>query len=186
MDWKELGKKIAGAAPLLGGIIAGPAGAGVGQVVNLVAGALGIEADHATPETIARQLETDPEALLKLRRLETDHAEQLARLALEQARIELADRADARAREIEITRTTGRRDHQLYILAWLVVLGFGGLCAVLMRWPVPEGSNQVVFMLFGSLASGFTLVLQYFFGSSRSSQDKTRLLSRNRDNATSK
>jgi hypothetical protein len=176
MDLKTLGAKIATAAPLLGGIIAGPAGAGVGQVINLVAGALGLETE-ATPEAIAQKLATDPEALLKLRQLETTHAEQLARIALEQARLELADRADARAREIEITRTTGRRDYQLYVLAWLVVLGFGGLCAILMRWPVPEGSSQVVYMLFGSLASGFTLVLQYFFGSSRSSQDKTQLLS---------
>jgi hypothetical protein len=185
MDWKELGGKIATAAPLLGGLIAGPAGAGVGQVVNLVAGALGLTPDQATPAAIAHQLQTDPEALLKLRELEQAHHEELARLALEQARMELADRADARAREIAITRTTGRRDYQLYVLAWLVVVGFGGLCAILMRYPVPEGSSQVVYMLFGSLASGFTLVLQYFFGSSRSSQDKTRLLTRNRDNETS-
>ena len=175
MDWKELGRKIAGAAPLLGGIIGGPAGAGVGQVVNLVAGALGMAPDTSA-DAIAQRLDMDPEALLKLRELESTHAEQLARIALEQARLELADRADARAREIEITRTTGRRDYQLYILAWLVVVGFGSLCGLLMRWTVPEGSNEVVFMLFGSLASGFTLVLQYFFGSSRSSQDKTQLL----------
>lgn len=181
MDLKTLGAKIATAAPLLGGIIAGPAGAGVGQVVNLVAGALGLETE-ATPEAIARQLETDPGALIKLRQLETTHAEQLARIALEQARLELADRADARAREIEITRSTGRRDYQLYILAWLVVLGFGGLCAILMHWSVPDGSSEVVFLLFGSLASGFTLVLQYFFGSSRSSQDKTQLLAKQRPN----
>jgi hypothetical protein len=180
MDWKEIGTKIAGAAPLLGGIIAGPAGAGVGQVVNLVAGALGLEPGETTPEAIARKLETDPEALLKLRHLETGHAEQLAKITLEQLRLQLADRADARAREIEITRTTGRRDYQLYILAWLVVLGFGTLCGLLMRWQVPAGSNEVVFMLFGSLASGFTLVLQYFFGSSRSSQDKTHLLAQQR------
>jgi hypothetical protein len=176
MDWKQIGAKIAGAAPILGGLIGGPAGAGVGQVVNLVAGALGIEPDQATPEAVAHQLESDPEALLKLRQLETTHAEELQRIALEQLRVELADRADARAREIAITRSTGQRDYQLYILAWLVVVGFGALCAVLMRYAVPEGSSQVVYMLFGSLASGFTLVLQYFFGSSRSSQDKTRLL----------
>lgn len=176
MNWKELGAKIASTAPLLGGIIAGPAGVGVGQVVNLVARALGLEADEATPEVIGQKLTPDPEALLKLRQLETDHAEQLAKITLEQLRIELSDRADARAREIEITRATGRRDYQLYILAWLVVLGFGSLCGLLMRWQVPAGSNEVVFILFGSLASGFTLVLQYFFGSSRSSQDKTHLL----------
>lgn len=185
MDWKELGSKIAGAAPLLGGILGGPAGAGVGQVVSLVAGALGMKPD-ASAADIAQRIEMDPEAILKLRELETTHTEQLAKIALEQARMELADRADARAREIAITQTTGRRDYQLYILAWLVVVGFGALCAVLMRYTVPEGSSQVVYMLFGSLASGFTLVLQYFFGSSRSSQDKTRLLTRNRDSETTK
>ena len=41
---------------------------------------------------------------------------------------------------------------------------------------LPQGSNDVVFMLFGALASGFGVVLQYFFGSSKSSSDKTKHL----------
>jgi len=45
-----------------------------------------------------------------------------------------------------------------------------------MRIKIPEGSNQVVFLLFGALATGFGQVLQYFFGSSKSSAEKTQLL----------
>ena len=45
-----------------------------------------------------------------------------------------------------------------------------------MNIPLPDGSSDVVFMLFGALVTGFGTVLQYFFGSSKSSTDKTSLL----------
>jgi hypothetical protein len=36
--------------------------------------------------------------------------------------------------------------------------------------------SQVVYLLFGGLVAGFTQVIAYFFGSSKSSSDKTKLL----------
>jgi hypothetical protein len=38
--------------------------------------------------------------------------------------------------------------------------------------------NGVVFMLFGSLASGFTGIIGYFFGSSRGTEQTTQLLAK--------
>ena len=73
---------------------------------------------------------------------------------------------------------TGAKEWNLYILAWIVVAGFFALCGILMKYKLPEGSNDVVFMLFGALSTGFGTVLTYFFGSSKSSGDKTKLMAR--------
>jgi len=179
-DWKDVAKVVSNVAPLLGTLIGGSAGGAIGTAVKLVASALGVGED---PEEVMQAIQTDPEALVKIKELELKHQEELAKLALErerlaaeQERARLQDLMSARQREIEVTRATGKRDVNLYVLAWTVVCGFFGLCFALMKVPIPEGANDVVFMLFGALAAGFGQVLQYFFGSSKSSAEKTLLL----------
>ena len=185
MDWKDVAKVVSTAAPLLGSLLGGPQGAAVGTAIKLIASALGVGPE---PDEVMEAIKTDPDALVKVKELELKHQEELAKLALEQAKLELkaelarlADVDSARRREVEVTRATGKRDVNLYVLAWTVVAGFFGLCFALMKVPLPEGSNDVVFMLFGTLATGFGMVLQYFFGSSKSSAEKTKLLVGRRD-----
>lgn len=76
MDWSALGKRVAQAAPILGGAI-GPGGAAVG---GLVASLFGVEND---PDAINQALDSDPEAAIKLRELENEHRRELIRLQLE-------------------------------------------------------------------------------------------------------
>jgi len=45
-----------------------------------------------------------------------------------------------------------------------------------MGGDAPAGSTQAIFMLLGGLVSSFTAVFAFFFGSSKSSQEKTALL----------
>ncbi len=63
-----------------------------------------------------------------------------------------------------------------YILAWFVVLGFYMLTYFLMIKPIPKDSNQVIFMLFGTISTGFGTVLGFFFGSSQSSGEKDEMI----------
>jgi hypothetical protein len=88
----------------------------------------------------------------------------------------LADRQSARDREIEITKATGKRDLNLYILAWVVVGGFLGLTGLLTFVTVPTENQGPVNQLYGALAMGFGAVIGYFFGSSQSSDLKTRIM----------
>jgi len=67
-----------------------------------------------------------------------------------------------------------------YILAWFVVLGFYILTYFLMVQPIPKDSNQVVFMLFGTISTGFGTVLGFFFGSSQSSGEKDEMIHRSK------
>ena len=169
MTFKDVASKIAQAAPLLGTVLGGPAGGAIGGVISAVASAFGLKPDDVKkdPQKLVKAIETDPEAALKLKQLEMEMQSELRKLALEQDRLRLQDVADARKRELAIVQRTGKKDINLYILAWTIVFGFFFLCGLLLYIPIPKESNQVVFMLFGALSAGFGQVLQYFFGSSR-------------------
>ena len=176
MEWKDVGSAVKKFAPLLGTAIAGPAGGAVGGIISLITSAFGIKDEDPDPGKLLEAITTDPDAAVKLRQIEADTKIELQKIVLEHDRMALADRADARTREVRIVQATGKKDYNLYFLAWSVIVGFFALCGILMNVPLPSGSSEVVFMLFGALATGFGTVLQYFFGSSKSSTDKTSLL----------
>lgn len=176
MNWKDVGAKIAKSAPVLGSLLGGPAGGALGGVVSLVASALGLETDEVTPDLVDNIITTDPQAMIKLKEIESKHKERLEELAIESDRAHLADVANARTREVEITRATGSRDINLYVLAWIVVGCFFLLVGVLMGVTLPEANIGPINQLFGAMATGFGMVLQYFFGSSKGSADKNNIM----------
>jgi hypothetical protein len=173
MDWKSLGKSIVKTgAPILGAAVGGPIGGAAAGA--LVAGIFGTNPDD--PAAIAQAIAADPQAAVRLKELELTHKVQLEALILEETKAHLADRQDARAREVAVTQATGKKDSAPYILAGVVVTGFFVLCAVLMYVPIPDGQGSAVLLLFGGLVSGFSTVLAYFFGSSKGSAEKNALL----------
>lgn len=103
MDWSDVGDIVAEAAPLIGGILGGPAGAAVG---SMVASAFGAEPN---PDAVAAAVQGDPEAALKLRRLEQEHIRELERMHLEAETSRLAQinktmRAEAAANDPYVRR----------------------------------------------------------------------------------
>lgn len=175
MEWKTVGEAVKKYAPMLGTLVAGPAGGAAGGAVSLLLGALGLEGD-ATPDAAMAAIQADPAMALKLKELEMKHQETLAGLVLQAEQAHLADRQSARDREVEITKATGKRDLNLYILAWVVVGGFLGLTGLLTFVTVPTENQGPVNQLYGALAMGFGAVIGYFFGSSQSSDLKTRIM----------
>jgi hypothetical protein len=165
---KDTLAKIANAAPLLGSIL-GPGGAVAGTAIKVIASALGVEEQ---PAAIEAEIQANPEALLKLKELEANHKIEWEKLAIEGERLRLTDVQSARQRQIDTEKSTGKRDINLYILAWVIVAGFFILLFLLMKVAIPADQNGVIFMLFGALSTGFGQVLQYFFGSSKGSADK--------------
>ena len=172
MEWKDVISAISKAAPLIGSLF-GPAGTAIGAVagtgLTIAARALGVE---PTETAVTQAIATDPQAALKLAQYEMEHKIELQKLELRVIELGYADVSDARNTEGKRTTATGKPDYNLYILAWTIILGFFILMGFLLKWPVPEDQNGVIFMLFGALATGFGQVLQYFFGSSKSSADK--------------
>lgn len=175
MDWKEIGLKVASYAPILGTLL-GPGGTAAGAVIKLIANTLGVE---EKPEAVASAIENNPDALLKLKELEFTHKVELEKLLLERDRLDMQDKASARAREIETTKTTGKRDGNLFALAWLGVIGYLALIVYLIGWGVPKMTAEMALMvgnLIGIVGAKYSSIYDYFFGSSRGSSDKTDLL----------
>jgi len=170
MDWKTVGKSFLNAGlPILGTIFGGPLGGIAGKTAAaLISSKLGIDEEDLTPDKYMEIL-GNPDMLAKLKEIELNHDLALETLVYE-------DRKSARQREVAITQATGTRDINLYIMAWILFAGFFGLLAILMFHSLPADQSGVVYMLFGSLATGFGSVVTYFFGSSKSSKEKTELL----------
>ena len=84
MDWKDLKGIVGKAAPLLGTLLGGPAGAAVG---SLVASVLGVDNE---PDEVKKALEADPSLLLKLREAEMQQQTDLQRMMVESETQQLA------------------------------------------------------------------------------------------------
>ena len=84
MDWGKVGQAVADAAPLLGGVLLGPAGAVGGK---LIAAALGTKED---PDAVAAAIQADPNALVKIKQIEADNALALQQVTLQAETARLA------------------------------------------------------------------------------------------------
>jgi hypothetical protein len=181
MDWKDVAKKVSEFAPLLGTVIGGPAGTAAGGAIALLCSALGIKDEDADPQRVLEAIMADPQSSMKLREVEYRHQEKLQELSLASDGQVLYDRQSARASATEQVKATGTRDVAMYGLAAVIVVGFFLLTVVMMVRPLPAGSTEAVFLLFGALSGAFGSVVAYFFGSSKGSSDKTALLAARKD-----
>ena len=164
MKWSDIGKTVAEFAPMLGGLVGGPAGAGVG---SLIASAFGVE---NKPDAIAEAIKADPQAAVKLRQIELENKTELERLALETTKSELLDKQDARA----------NHKHSLMpsALSMLLSLAVAGIIYMLFYTEPPEGSKDVLFMVLGVVIKEWGGSMQYWFGTTRSSADKSKVMRR--------
>lgn len=63
-----------------------------------------------------------------------------------------------------------------YGLAALIAIGLFWVVYLLIIRPAPEQNKDALLILLGVLASSFTGVVGYFFGSSKGSADKTDIM----------
>lgn len=66
-----------------------------------------------------------------------------------------------------------------YILAWFLGAGFFTLIVLLIFFDIRDGSKEIVYTLLGSFGTAFGMAMNYFFGSSEGSKEKTKLLRNN-------
>ena len=166
---KDIGNQVAKVAPLLGGALAGPAGAGIGA---LIAAALG--SDNHSPELLA-QLITSPDALVKLKQLELEHQSHLQRLALvaaeRQLHDETNDRISARERESALAKA-GIQDKTSATLAYTLTLGLFIALAGAFGLSIPQGNQQLVLDIISSITTVWVGAMAYYHGSSMSAHLK--------------
>lgn len=158
-----LASLLKGISPGLATVVAGPLG---GMAVKAIADKLGV-AD--TVEAVTAAVKEDPDAALKL-----------AEIDLKQFELESKDRDSARGREVGLAAAGGSRLAQLVmpILAVGTVALTYLFVGILLFKTVPTEQQQLIIFALGFMTASAQQVLSYYFGSSKSSQDKTVALTK--------
>jgi hypothetical protein len=162
-NWKEL---LGVVAPVIGTAIGGPFGALAGTAVKV---ALGLPED-TDEQTMAKAMEkATPDQLLALKNAEQQFKLDMEKLGVDKDRIEAADRASAREREINL------KDHTPAVLAGGVTCGFFGILTFMCGWQVPDENLQMLNIMLGSLGAAWISIVSYYFGTSAGSREKNRM-----------
>lgn len=190
--FQKIGDAVTDYAPGIAGILALVPGIGTVPAAALGAVAalgktLGL-GTQAKPEEVLATIQSMPDSELKLKFVQAEQAFQVALRDkdIEELRIELADIQNARSRQIEHEKVTGKSDVNLYILSWVIVIGFLMVIVVMLFVDIPEDQTNVLFALLGTLGAGFMLVLQYFYGTNKSSEKKTNMIYNSTPNMSKK
>lgn len=178
--WDNIKELIGTSAPVIGTLLGGPAGGAVGGLISKV-----LRVDN-TPEAIELALMNNPDALLKIKELETSKELAILQAELERKRIDvgsvidnrkldnekdqmfLSDKQSARSRQTDSEKATGKVDVALYVIAGVIVVAFfvSILALIFITLDKQSGTYELLLMLFGALTTKFGTVVDYFFGSS--------------------
>jgi hypothetical protein len=152
---------LKGIAPAVATAVSGPLG---GLAVSALADKFGV-ADSV--DAVAKAIAGDPEAATKL-----------AELDLRQFQAESADRDSARQRESAVAAAGGSSLAQMVVP--ILALGTVSLTfvfiGILLFKVIDTAQQQLVIFALGYATAAAQQVLSYYFGSSKSSQDKTTAL----------
>ena len=151
-------------APLIGTALGGPLG---GAAAAMIADKLGLK--DSTIETVTEALASNkltPDQIVSVKLAEVDFKKFLETNKIDLARLDTANTQGAR--DMQIATRSNTPD----ILAGIVVLGFFTILILMMMGKLTATDQQALLILLGSLSAGFGAVLNFFFGSSRGSQNK--------------
>lgn len=158
MEWLKV------VVPMLGTALGGPLG---GAAASFIAAKLGLSSD--TLETVTDVLSTNalsPEQIGALKQAELEFKRFLEQNKIDLAKLDVENTKSARDMQIAV------KSHTPDILAGIVVIGFFTILILMMLGLLTVSDQQALLILLGSLSAGFGAVLNFFFGSSRSSQNK--------------
>ena len=153
---------------MLGTALGGPFG---GIAAGFIAEKLGLEGktvDAVTKALTDNKMTADQVTAIRL--AEIDFTKFLAQNEITKDQLDTQNTVDARAIQIAVKSITPN------ILAVIIVTGFFGVLIAMMLGLLTVSDQQALPILLGSLSAGFGAVLNFFFGSSRGSQNKDVLL----------
>ncbi len=165
MDWKELVKSV---APVLGTALGGPFG---GMASRWLAGRL-LGDENAGESALEAAISTaSPDTFVRLRELDNEFRLEMKRIGLEEKQLEAGDRADARSLA-KVNMTPHMVISAIYVLAFALVLYvvFSG------ELTMTQMQERVMMYLLGILSAGLLQIMNFWFGSSSGSKEKTAKL----------
>lgn len=165
MDWSDLKGVVGKAAPIVGTLLGGPAGALVG---GLVSAALGTD---NTPDAVSAALIGNPDAIVKIQELQTNAKVQLQQLAVTAEANRLADVQSARARQ-----TANPNDKTPTYLAWGVSFGFFATLGLVMFAHLEGAAQNLLLVMTGTLQTAWVAIISYYFGSSKDNAGQMKMI----------
>lgn len=164
--WKDLVKTV---APLLGTALGGPMG---GMATKWLAGAL--LGDEDAGENALEQviLNASPDIMLKIKEMESNFKIKMKELGITEEQLHAKDRDSARKMAIQTTLLPQIIISIIFIIAFSSIL-YTVFNKVLV---MDETQKNIMIYLLGILSAGMIQVMNFWFGSSSGSKEKTAKL----------
>jgi len=166
-NWKSI---VSTVAPVLGVAVGGPFGAIASKAIQ---SALGVEDEEAA----IAEIRDNPDALLKLKAADGDFKLKIKELGIKESQLHAKDRDSAR----DLAKSKG-----IYFQAFLTSVFIGGYFGLFWLFFASSAPETVlndwqrgqVGVLIGVLTGAIPQLLAFWFGSSKSSSDKTHLMNK--------
>jgi hypothetical protein len=159
-DWKAI---VRGIAPTIATALGGPM---AGLATRALSEKLLGKPDGSEDEISAAIAGATPDQLLKIKELEQQFSKDMAELGLDLAKLEVQDRADARAMQVQT------HSRIMPSLAIAITGGFFGVAIAMFFIRLPAENREVITLMVGALIGSFVDVRGFYFGSSASSRAK--------------
>ncbi|NRA56258.1 MAG: hypothetical protein HRU23_19115 [Gammaproteobacteria bacterium] len=172
----DLGNTLSAIAPLAGKIIGGPYAALAISAVQLALGT-----DTTEPKQLAKEIKNAiPEQLIAIRKCDADLQVQLKELDIAESELEYKDRTSAR-QLFNVNSAPQMVLSALFVLGYFIITGLLAYYAV--NFDPDKQINPLLFGMLGTVVGVLTAaipqILNFWFGSSKSSQDKNQIIARN-------
>jgi hypothetical protein len=184
MNWKDIGKQIGNAAPLLGTLLAPITGGASVVIGGMVASALGTE---NSPDAVAKELSKNPDALLKLKELEMANEADLRKQVIKLNEIEL-DKYKTAHDSYKNDGTEANKisesiiNYNLPIIATLVLVNISLVYFMRDKSELIAIASNIIGVAIGNLFNERQAIINFFFGSSIGSKEKDRKIEQLRMN----
>ena len=181
MNWSDIGGIVGRAAPIVGTLLGGPAGAAVGA---LVASALNVPND---PDAVNVALAGNPDAMVRVRELQLNARVELEKLAVQAETMRLqAEGAQyaAEAADRDSARQLAAKQPNDVVRPVLTFVMLGGslfiVVAVLLGWALEAikdvNAALTVGMVVGAWLTMTKEVMGFYFGMTKESQKQNAIV----------
>jgi len=158
MSMPDLIKAVSKFAPVLGTLLGGPIGGGVGA---LIASLFGGSKDD--PADLVSRIQADPDAAVKLKKLEYEHLEEIQSIRADREKTEVDDRKDARSRELALAKI-GIHDNMPHIIAFMIIGAVIGVVIAQLIPGVNTANSALLGQISGLLTREIIQICAYYFG----------------------
>jgi hypothetical protein len=168
----QFGPLLGQVAPTIATALGGPlAGIAVKTLSNVLFGH-----ENGTEEQISEAMATaTPDQLAAIKKIDADFKVQMKSLDIDLERIAAGDRDSARQMQ------AATKDWVPKVLAVVITTGFFGILVWMLVNGMPKTGTEALLMMLGALGTSWTGVVQFYYGSSSGSKQKTDALTARTD-----